>query len=148
MLLLCEMLSFIPYRLQPSSYTRSTAQWEQEAMALLSAGDRLAALQLPVPSTGVVKCYIKRVSNLLGLNQQFELRLESTDECLAVARRRMKSATSSYIIGLSSCSSGSSTPSSSSGHDGSSSGGGGGASSLRRDDPVVVGKVCGSLRTV
>jgi hypothetical protein len=107
-------------------------------MALLNAGDRLAVLQLAGPSTGVVRCYIKRVSNLLGMGQHFELRLESTDECLAVARRRVKSATSSLIIGLpgSSCSSGSSTPSSSrSMHDGNSSAG------LRRDDPEVVGKV-------
>lgn len=126
-------------RLQPSSYSRSTAQWEQEAMALLNTGDRLAALQLPGPSSGVVRCFIKRSSNLLGFGQHFELRLESTDECLAVARRRVKSATSSYVIGLSSssCSSGSSTPSGSpSHHDGGSS-----SSSLKRDDPEVIGKV-------
>jgi hypothetical protein len=107
-------------------------------MGLLNAGDRLAVLQLAGPSTGVVRCYIKRVSNLLGMGQHFELRLESTDECLAVARRRLKSATSSFIIGLpgSSCSSGSSTPSSTrSAHDGN------GSATLRRDDPEVAGKV-------
>jgi len=114
-------------------------------MALLNTGDRLAALQLPGPSSGVVRCFIKRSSNLLGFGQHFELRLESTDECLAVARRRVKSATSSYVIGLSSsscaaaCSSGSSTPSGSpSHHEGGSSSS---SSSLRRDDPEVVGKV-------
>lgn len=130
----CAWLTYC--RLQPSSYARTTCQWEQEAMALLNAGDRLAVLQLPGPSSGVVRCYIKRISNLLGMGQHFELRLESTDECLAVARRRVKSATSSYVIGLTSsgCSSGSSTPTSS--HDGHSS-----SSSLRRDDPEVVGKV-------
>ncbi len=110
-------------------------------MALLAAGDRLAVLQLPGPSIGVVRCYVKRISNLLGVAQHFELRLEATDECLAVARRRVKSATSSYVIGLSgsACSSsGTSTPSSApSQHEGSSGG------SLRRDDPEVVGKVRG-----
>lgn len=139
----CTMPPCVPctYRLQPSCYSRTTAQWEQEAMALLTAGDRLAALQLPGPSSGVVRCYIKRISNLLGVAQHFELRLEATDECLAVARRRVKSATSSYVIGLSGSaggcsSSGTSTPSSApSQHDCSS------GSSLRRDDPEVIGKV-------
>lgn len=137
-------------RLQPSSYSRTTGQWEQEAMALLIAGDRLAVLQLPGPSSGVVRCYVKRVSGLLGMGQHFELRLESTDECLAVARRRVKSASSSYIIGLTSsgCRSGSSTPCSDpsqhgGGRAGSSGSSGGGGSSLRRDDPEVVGKVGG-----
>jgi hypothetical protein len=127
-------------RLAPSSYSRTTGQWEQEAMALLNSGDRLAVLQLPGPSSGVVRCYVKRVSNLLGMGQNFELRLECTDDCLAIARRRVKSATSSYVIGLagSSCSSGSSTPSSHGHHEGSSSPS---AASLRRDDPEVVGKV-------
>lgn len=113
-------------------------------MASLNAGDRLAVLQLAGPSTGIVRCYIKRISNLLGMGQHFELRLESTDECLAVARRRMKSATSSFIIGLpgSSCSSGSSTPSSSrSVHDGNRS------AALWRDDPEVVGKVSDAAKS-
>jgi hypothetical protein len=107
-------------------------------MALLSAGDRLAVLQLAGPSSGVVRCYIKRISGLLGMGQHFELRLESTDECLAIARRRVKSATSSFVIGLSAstCSSGSSTPSSNpSQHGGSNS------SALHRDHPEVIGKV-------
>jgi hypothetical protein len=116
-------------------------------MALLNAGDRLAVLQLPGPSSGVVRCYIKCVSNRLGMGQHFELRLESTDECLAVARRRVKSATSSYVIGLagSSCSSGSSTPSSHGHREGSSSPM---AASLRRDDPEVVGKVSPDARAM
>jgi hypothetical protein len=133
---------FCSCRLQPSSYSRTTAQWEQEAMALLTAGDRLAVLQLPGPSTGVVRCYIKRISNMLGVAQHFELRLEATDECLAVARRRVKSATSSYFIGLSGSgcgsNSGSSTPSSARSQQQLDNGS---SSPLRRDDPEVVGKV-------
>lgn len=51
----------------------------------------------------------------------FELRVEATDELLAVARKRKKSAKSSYLISMA-----------------------GSAASIKRDDDQVVAKVCDS----
>lgn len=110
-------------------------------MILLGAGDRLAALQLPGPSNGVVRCYIKRTKGLLGLAPVCELRLESSDEVLAVAHHSLKVTGSCFHISLgsSSCGSGSgcSTPSSSP----SLHGGSGDSSTSGRDEQELVAKV-------
>lgn len=146
-LLLCAGMSRAQ-RFAPSGASgsrRTAAEWEHACSSLLGAGDRLAALALPGPSEGVVRCYIKRSSNLLGMSAHFELRLEASDELLAVAHKRVNGAASCYDIRLSSGAhgSGSSTPSSGPSYSGgsgtsrnSSSSGGGDSAQAH-----VVGKV-------
>lgn len=81
-----------------SAASRTAAEWQAEFKAAVSSGDKLAALHLPGPSSSIVQCYVRRINGMLGMAPSFELRLESSDELLAVARRRKKSATSSYLI--------------------------------------------------
>lgn len=152
-----------PARLAPNSGSagsRSAAQWEQDCSALLSIGDRLGALQLPGPSSGIVRCFIRRSSNLLGVATLYELRLESTDELLAVAHKRLGSAASCFDISLaaspggwggSGCSTPSSSPSVNGGGSGSSAGPGpaggiGGSIGGEPQRQLLVGKVRGALR--
>lgn len=104
-----------------SHASRTAAEWRTEFLATLSSGQKLAALQLPGPSNGVVQCYVKRISGLLGVRDTFEVRLEASDQLLAVARRRKKSATSSYLISM-----------------------GSDAGSVTREDEQLVGKVGGT----
>jgi hypothetical protein len=101
-----------------SAASRTAAEWLAEFKAAASSGDKLAALNLPGPSSSIVQCYVRRVTGLLGMAPSFELRLESTDELLALARRRKKSATSSYLIST-----------------------GGSAAAVTRDDDELTGKV-------
>lgn len=81
-----------------STASRTAAEWQADFKAAGCSGDKLAALQLPGPSSSIVQCYVRRINGLLGMAPSFELRLESSDELLAVARRRKKSATSSYLV--------------------------------------------------
>eukprot|EP00878_Enallax_costatus_P040693 GHUV01047042.1.p1 GENE.GHUV01047042.1~~GHUV01047042.1.p1 ORF type:complete len:282 (+),score=98.28 GHUV01047042.1:171-1016(+) len=99
--------------------SRTPAEWQSQFTSLLAAGDRLAALELPGPSSGIIQCYIKRNTGLLGMAPSFELRIEVSDESLAVARKRKKSAKSSYLISME-----------------------GNAASIKRADDQLVAKVC------
>ncbi|KAF8067363.1 LIMR family protein [Scenedesmus sp. PABB004] len=81
------------------SAPRTAAEWQAAFAAASARGDRAGALSLPGPSGGAVQCYVRRVAGPLGVGgSAYELRLEATDELLAVARRRVKSARSSYLI--------------------------------------------------
>jgi hypothetical protein len=105
-----------------STASRTAAEWQADFKAAACSGDKLAALQLPGPSSSIVQCYVRRINGLLGMAPSFELRLESSDELLAVARRRKKSATSSYLIST-----------------------GGSAEAVTRDDEELSGKVRGTV---
>lgn len=105
-----------------SSSCRTVAEWHSEFTTLLAAGNKLAALELPGPSNGVVQCYVQRTAGLLGMAPNFELRVEASDELLAVARKRKKSTSSSYLISME-----------------------GDGASIKRGDEQLVAKVSGCM---
>lgn len=113
-------------RLLPSGHVSSTCRtpgdWIAALTAALQAGDHRAALKLPGPSDGLAQCYVRRLPQLLGSSQCFELRTERGNQLLATARRRVKAAGSSYLL--------SASPN---------------CSMLNRDDPKLMAKLKGSL---
>ncbi len=113
-------------RLLPSGHVSSTCRtpgdWIAALTAALQAGDHRAALKLPGPSDGLAQCYVRRLPQLLGSSQCFELRTERGNQLLATARRRVKAAGSSYLL--------SASPN---------------CSTLNRDDPKLMAKLKGSL---
>ncbi|KAL6764994.1 tubby C-terminal-like domain-containing protein [Haematococcus lacustris] len=82
------------------STERSISAWEQQLKQLIASGQREAAVKLPAPSAGMVRCYIKRVKNFFGTHCSFQMHLDAGDVFLLAARRRKKSKVSSYVVSL------------------------------------------------
>jgi hypothetical protein len=54
-------------------------------------------VRLPAPSSGLVRCYVKRVKNFFGTHCSFQMHLDNGDVFLLAARRRKKSKVSRWV---------------------------------------------------
>jgi hypothetical protein len=77
---------------------KSVSSWEVELKQMLSSNSRSEAVHRAAPSSGMVRCYIKRVKGFFGSHCTFQMLLDNGNVFLLAARRRKKSKASAYVI--------------------------------------------------
>ena len=78
---------------------KSVSAWEAELKQMLSSNSRSEAVHRAAPSSGLVRCYVKRVTKgFFGSHCTFQVFLDNGNVFLLAARRRKKSKTSAYVI--------------------------------------------------